>query len=88
MRHLLGAFARPDVERLGRTLCLLQRRTLRQLGAEHQRPEHVAQLLDAELVLERLHPCAVDDDAQRLQSRRQTAADLLDRAQRTVGGGH
>ena len=86
-RHLLGALARPDVQRLRRALRLLQRGALRQLRREHERPEHVAQLLDAELVLERLHARAVDDDAERLQAGGEAAADLLDRAQRAVGRG-
>ena len=82
-----GALARPDVQRLRGALRLLQRGALGQLRREHERPEHVAQLLDAELVLERLHARAVDDDAERLEARREAAADLLDRAQGAVGGG-
>lgn len=86
--ELLSGVARPDVERLGGTLSLLQRRTLRQLRGEDEGPEHVAQLLDAELVLDRLRAHAVHDDAERLQSRREPAADLLDRTEGAVGRCH
>ena len=68
-RHLLGALAGPDVQRLRRALRLLQRRALGQLRAQNQGTEHVAQLLDAELVLERLRAHAVDDDAEGLEAR-------------------
>jgi len=85
MRHLLRTLARPDVQGLGSALGLLQRGALRQLRREHERPEHVAQLLDAELVLERLHARAVHDDAEGLQARRDAAADLLDRAECAIG---
>lgn len=87
LRHLLSALARPDVHGLGCALCLLESGALRQLGGEHEGTEHVPQLLDAELVLERLGPHAVHDDAEGLEARRETAADLLDGPQRTVGGG-
>jgi len=85
VRHLLRAFAGPDVQRLRGTLCLLQRRALGQLGRENERSEHVAQFLDAELVLKRLNASTVDDDAEGLQARGQAAANFLDGAQRTVG---
>ncbi len=75
------------MERLGRTLCLLQRRALGQLRGEDERTEHVAQLLDAELVLDRLRAHAVDHDAERLQAWGETSTDLLDRAESTVGRG-
>jgi hypothetical protein len=86
--HLLGALARPDVQGLGGSLCLLQRGALRQLRAEHEGAEHVAEFLDPELVLERLHASPVNDDAERLQPGGETAPDLLDRTQGTIGGGH
>jgi hypothetical protein len=82
--HLLGALAGPHVKRLGRTLSLLQRGAFRQLRAQHERAEHVTQLLDAELVLERLHASAIDDDAERLEAGREPAADLLDGAKGAV----
>jgi hypothetical protein len=69
-------------------LRLLQRGPLGQLRREHERAEHVAELLDAELVLERLHAGTVHDDAERLQAGGEPAADLLDRAEGPVGGGH
>lgn len=86
-RELLRGISRPDVQRLGGTLRLLQRGALRQLRGEHEGPEHVAQLLDAELVLDGLGAHAVHDDAERLQTRGEAAADLLDRAKGTVGRG-
>lgn len=87
-RHLLGAVARPDVQRFRRALRLLERRALGQLGAEYEGTEHVAQFLDPELVLHRLRTHTVDDDAEGLQAGAEAAPDLLDRAQRTVGRGH
>lgn len=85
-RELLSGVAGPDVQRLGGTLSLLQRGALGKLGGEHERPEHVAQLFDAELVLDRLRAHPVDDDAQRLQTGGEAATDLFDRAQRAIGG--
>ncbi len=75
------------MERLGGPLCLLQRRALGQLRGEDERTEHVAQLLDAELVLDRLRAHTVDHDAERLQARGETSTDLLDRTKSAVGGG-
>ncbi len=75
------------MQRLGGTLSLLQRRALGQLRGEHERPEHVAQLLDAELVLDRLGAHAVHHDAERLEPGRESAPDLLDRAEGAVGCG-
>lgn len=86
--ELLGRVSGPDVQGLGRALGLLQRRALGQLRREDERAEHVAQLLDAELVLDRLRSDAVDDDAERLQTRGEASADLLDRAKRAVGRGN
>src|SRR5690606_27106693 len=83
LRRLAG----PDVQGLRGALRLLQRRALGQLRLEHERAEHVAELLDAELVLDRLRAHAVHDDAEGLQTRREAATDLLDRAQGAVGGG-
>ena len=85
--ELLGRVSRPDVQRLRGALSLLQRGALRKLRGEDERPEHVAQLLDAELVLDGLRAHAVHDDAERLQPRREAAADLLDRAEGAVGCG-
>lgn len=85
--EFLSGVARPDVQGLGGALRLLQRRAFRKLGGEHERAEHVAELLDAELVLDGLRTHAVHHDAERLESRRETAADLLDRAEGTVGCG-
>lgn len=86
--HLLGAVSWPDVERFCCTLRLLERRTLGQLRTENERAEHVAQFLDPELVLHRLRTHPVDDDAEGLEARAEAATDLLDGAQRAVGGGH
>lgn len=85
--ELLSGVTRPDVQGLRGALGLLQRRALRKLGGEHERTEHVAEFLDAELVLDGLGAHAVHDDAERLESRRETAADLLDRAEGAVGCG-
>ncbi len=75
------------MQRFGCALCLLERGALRQLGAEHEGAEHVAEFLDPELVLHGLRSDPVDDDAEGLQARAQTPADLLDGAQRAVGSG-
>ena len=74
------------MKRLRRTLGLLQRGSLWQLRAEHERAEHVAQLLDAELVLDRLNTCPVHDYAERLKSGAEPAANLFNRPQGAVGG--
>ena len=58
-----------SVEVPARTLRLLQRGALGQLRREHERTEHVAEFLDAELVLERLHAGTIHDDAERLEAR-------------------
>ncbi len=84
-RELLSRVARPDVQRLGGTLSLLQRCALRQLRREDERTEHVTQLLDAELMFDGLRAHAVHDDAERLQPWGESAADLFDRAEGTVG---
>lgn len=86
--EFLRRVARPDVQRLGGALRLLERCALGELGGEDERSEHVPQFLDAELVLDRLRAHAVHDDAQRLQAGGESAADLLDRAQGAVGRGH
>ncbi len=76
------------MQRLRGPLRLLKRRALGKLGREHEGTEHVAQLLDAELVLDRLRTHAVHHDAERLEAGREPATDLLDRAQRAVRGCH
>ncbi len=76
------------MEGTSRTLRLLQRRALRKLGAENEGAKHVAEFLDAELVLKGLRTHAVDDDAERLQAGGEATADLLDGTQSAVCGGN
>lgn len=85
--EFLRGIAGPDVQRLRGTLGLLQRGALGQLRGEHERSEHVAKLLDAELVLDGLRAYAVHDDAEGLEPGRESPTDLLDGAEGAVGGG-
>ena len=68
-RRLPGARGVPPLDRQAGTLGLLDRRPVGQHVAEHQRPEQLAELGDAELVLAVARPHAVDHHAQRLQVR-------------------
>ena len=66
-RHLAGAGGVPALDRQAGALGLLDRGAVGQHVAEHQRPEQLPQLGDAELVLGVARAHAVDQHAERLE---------------------